>query len=31
MAIASLVSKLLTREKFDTILKLHYQRRFPAN
>ena len=28
--IAGLVSKPLTREKVDTILKLHYQRQFPA-
>ena len=30
LPIAGLVSKPLTREKVDTILKLHYQRQFPA-
>ena len=31
MPIAGLVSKPLTKEKLDTILKLHFQRQFPAN
>ena len=31
LPIAGLVSKPRTCEKVDTILKLHYQRRFPAN
>ena len=31
LPIAGLVSKPLTLGKFDTILKLHYQRQFPAN
>ncbi|WP_303311546.1 response regulator [Hymenobacter sp. BT730] len=30
LPIAGLVSKPLTKEKVDTILKLHYQRQFPA-
>ncbi|AIZ63972.1 hypothetical protein PK28_10250 [Hymenobacter sp. DG25B] len=30
LPIAGLVSKPLTEEKVDTILKLHYQRQFPA-
>ncbi|GAA3927985.1 response regulator [Hymenobacter algoricola] len=30
LPIAGLVSKPLTKEKLDTILKLHFQRRFPA-
>ncbi|MCB2376577.1 response regulator [Hymenobacter sp. BT635] len=30
MPIAGLVSKPLTKEKLDTILKLHFQRQFPA-
>ncbi|TGE17536.1 response regulator [Hymenobacter elongatus] len=31
LPIAGLVSKPLTKEKVDTILKLHYQRQFPAS
>ena len=31
LPIAGLVSKPLTKEKLDTILKLHYQRQFPVN
>ena len=31
LPIAGLVSKPLTKEKLDTILKLHFQRQFPAN
>ncbi|OGX81443.1 hypothetical protein BEN47_05710 [Hymenobacter lapidarius] len=31
LPIAGLVSKPLTKEKLDTILKLHFQRRFPAS
>ncbi len=30
LPVAGLVSKPLTKEKVDTILKLHYQRQFPA-
>ncbi|GAA4054879.1 hypothetical protein GCM10022409_47510 [Hymenobacter glaciei] len=30
LPIAGLVSKPLTKEKLDTILKLHFQRRFPV-
>ncbi|MBF9239647.1 response regulator [Hymenobacter sp. BT683] len=30
LPIAGLVSKPLTKEKVDTILKLHYQRQFPG-
>ena len=30
LPIAGLVSKPLTKEKLDTILKLHFQRQFPA-
>ena len=30
LPIAGLVSKPLTKEKLDTILKLHFQRRFPT-
>lgn len=30
LPVAGLVSKPLTKEKIDTILKLHYQRQFPA-
>lgn len=30
LPIAGLVSKPLTKEKLDTILQLHFQRRFPA-
>lgn len=30
LPVAGLVSKPLTKEKLDTILKLHYQRQFPA-
>lgn len=30
LPIAGLVSKPLTRDKVDTILKLHYQRQFPV-
>lgn len=30
LPVAGLVSKPLTKEKMDTILKLHYQRQFPA-
>jgi len=30
LPIAGLVSKPLTKEKVDTILKLHFQRQFPA-
>jgi CheY-like chemotaxis protein len=30
LPIAGLVSKPLTKEKLDTILKLHFQRRFPS-
>ena len=31
LPIAGLVSKPLTKEKLDTILKLHFQRRFPVS
>ena len=31
LPVAGLVSKPLTKEKMDTILKLHYQRQFPAS
>ena len=31
LPIAGLVSKPLTKEKLDTILKLHFQRRFPSS
>ena len=31
LPIAGLVSKPLTKEKLDTILKLHFQRQFPAS
>ncbi|UOQ74859.1 response regulator [Hymenobacter cellulosilyticus] len=31
LPVAGLVSKPLTKEKVDTILKLHYQRQFPAS
>lgn len=30
LPIARLVSKPLTKEKLDTILQLHFQRRFPT-
>ena len=30
LPIAGLVSKPLTKDKFDTILKLHFQRHFPT-
>lgn len=31
LPVAGLVSKPLTKEKMDTILKLHYQRQFPTS
>jgi len=30
LPVAGLVSKPLTKEKLDTVLQLHFQRRFPA-
>ena len=30
LPVAGLVSKPLTKEKLDTVLPLHFQRRFPA-